>query len=189
MPSFNIETFRQALSYDGARPNLFQVLANFPTNVVGGVTVLQKASFLIKAASLPGNTLGVATQPYYGREVKFAGNRTFDPWTITVINDADFAIKNSFESWMNLMNSNAGNVRDTSMLNTIAYSCDWTVNQLNLDQSIAKTYIFRDAFPTDISPIDLDWGNNDIIEEFSVTIQYQYWEASVASALSPVTTS
>ena len=102
--AFNVSEFRSNMVGDGARPNLFQVSLTFPTLVDGAVTAGQKTTFMAKAAQLPGSSLGTVTQHYFGREVKLVGNRTFANWTITVINDEDFAIRNALESWSNAIN-------------------------------------------------------------------------------------
>ena len=141
-------------------------------------------SFLAKSAQLPGSTLGIVPIFYQGREIKFAGNRTFADWTITVINDEDFSIRNSIEKWMNGINSNSTNIRNMSGVlqgpsaaSNINYTVDAQVNQYGKsnDTNPSKTYNFVGMFPVDLSPIDLDWGTNDTIEEFTVTFAYQYW--------------
>ena len=104
--SFNVSQFRSNIKFDGARPNLFEVSLSFPTAVINGTNSGQQALFLAKAAQLPGSTIGTVSLNYFGRELKFAGNRTFTDWTITIINDEDFGIRNSLENWMNLINSN-----------------------------------------------------------------------------------
>ena len=184
---FEISKFTTNLAGDGARPNLFQVvMSGLPDLPVEGI------SYLAKSAQLPGSTLGIVPLFYQGREVKFAGNRTFADWTITIINDENFRIRNSIEKWMNGINSNAGNVRNMNgVLNFanaasgIPYTIDAKVNQYSKDgETISKTYNFVGMFPVDLSPIDLDWGTNDTIEEFTVTFAYQYWTSdSSAPAL------
>ena len=178
---FEIQKFTQALANDGARPNLFQVIMAGLPNSVGG-----QLSFLAKSAQLPGSTLGIVPLFYQGREVKFAGNRTFADWTITVINDEGFQIRNSMEIWMNGINSHASNIRDMNNVlqstspSNINYTIDATVNQYGKTSDTApiKSYNFVGMFPVDLSPIDLDWGTNDTIEEFTVTFAYQYWTAN-----------
>ena len=114
---------------------------------------------------------------YFGRELKFAGNRTFADWTITIINDEDFVVRNSFERWMNGLNSHRGNLRNAVALSPSSYTTDAEVRQYGKLGNVIKSYKFIGMFPSDITPIDVDWGSNDTIEEFSVTLSYQWWEA------------
>ena len=174
--AFNISQFRSNIKFDGARANLFEVSLNFPSTITSGTASSSQALFLAKSAQLPGSTIGVAPLYYFGRELKFAGNRTFTDWTITVINDEDFGIRNSLESWMNSINSNTSNVRNPSLNTPLGYTVNALVTQYGKDTSTLKQYRFVGLFPIDISPIDLDWGSNDAIEEYSVTFAYQYWE-------------
>lgn len=192
---FNLNEFRSKLSLDGARPNLFQVNMKLPTFATQGTATKaqSKLSFMIKSAQLPGSTIGTVPVYYFGRELKFAGNRTFPDWTVTVINDEDFSIRQAFESWMNSINSHAANQRNANAYNTTQYTTDLYVDQFaknnaqgttNADSvfdGAIKTYRFIGAFPVDVSPIDLDWGSNDTIEEFTVTFSYQWWESTGSS--------
>ena len=174
--AFNVAEFRANMVGDGARPNLFQVTLVFPTVAENGAAAGQKTTFMAKTAQLPGSTVNTVTVPYFGRELKFAGNRTFADWTVTIINDEDFAIRNAFESWMRGINENEQNVRSNRARSTLQYGADATVTQFSKDGKAIKRYQMVGMFPTDISAIDLDWGSNDAIEEFSVTFAYQYWE-------------
>lgn len=182
---FDIGQFRSEMGFDGARPNLFEVSMTFPLFALQGLNLAanpaSKLTFMCKTAQLPGSTVGVVPVQYFGRELKFAGNRTFADWTITVINDEDFVVRNIFESWMNGINSHVGNVRNPLAINPRDYTQDAFVTQYgkgNLEGPFGiKKYKFIGVFPTDITPIDLDWGSNDTIEEFSVTLSYQWWEA------------
>lgn len=187
--AFNIQEFRNTLNRDGARPNLFEVRMNFPTTVVSGATLASRElTFMARSAQLPGSSIGSVVVPYFGREVKFAGNRTFPDWSVTIINDEDFVIRNAFERWHNGINGNALNRRNGSFQTPISYSADATVIQYGKTGTPIKTYQFVGMFPIDVAPIDLDWGANDTIEEYAVTFQYQYWVSNttdrVSSALS-----
>lgn len=179
--AFNVADFRSNLIGDGARPNLFQVNLNFPAIANNGQTAGQKATFMAKAAQLPGSSVGTVPMYYFGREMKFAGNRTFPDWTIQIINDEDFLIRNSLESWLNAINSHQGNVRSGLASNPTSYTVDASVSQYGKTGNILKQYSFVGMFPIDIAPIDLDWGSNDTIEEYSVTFAYQYWTAGTTS--------
>ena len=174
--AFNVSEFRSNMVGDGARPNLFQVSLTFPTLVDGAVTAGQKTTFMAKAAQLPGSTIGSISVPYFGRELKFAGNRTFADWSITIINDEDFAIRNAFESWMNLINSHAENKRNPGSVGPSTYTVDAEVVQYGKSGNELKRYKFVGMWPQDLAPIDLAWDSNDTIEEFAVTFGYQYWE-------------
>lgn len=179
--AFNVAEFRANMIGDGARPNLFQVTLTFPTIADNAVVAGQKATFMAKSAQLPGSTVGTVPVYYFGRELKFAGNRTFTDWTLQIINDEDFTIRNSIESWMNAMNSHATNVRAAGAKNPAGYTVDAEVTQYGKTGDALKTYKFVGLFPLDLAPIDLDWGSNDSIEEYAVTFAYQWWEASTTS--------
>ena len=160
---FNITDFKGNFPFDGARPNLFEV--NIPV-------FDQKLTFTAKTAQLPGSTVGTIEVPYFGRTIKMAGNRTFPEWTITVINDEDFIIRNQLEEWMARINGHESNLAEAFYSQ---YSFDAEVYQYGKQGNILKTYTFIDMFPIDISPIDVSWDANDAIEEYAVTFQYQYW--------------
>jgi hypothetical protein len=174
--AFNVNQFRSQLTGDGARPNLFEVSLPFPAFSAPG-NAQTKTTFMCKTAQLPGSTLGVVPVQYFGRELKFVGNRTFADWTVTIINDEDFAVRNAFERWMNGINSHNLNVRNPIAGTPLGYSVDGQVTQFGKAGNTIKKYNFVGMFPTDITPIDVDWGSNDTIEEFSVTLTYQFWEA------------
>jgi len=179
--AFQISDFRSNILGDGARPNLFSVTLVFPTIAANGSAAGQKTTFMAKAAQLPGSTIGQVSQYYFGREIKFAGNRSFTDWTLQIINDEDFVIRNSLESWMNAMNSNEGNVRNTNAVNPSNYQVDATVTQYGKAGDTLKSYNFVGLFPIDVAPIDLDWGSNDTIEEYSTTFAFQYWTSNTTT--------
>jgi|TARA_R100000541_G_scaffold58974_2_gene71279 hypothetical protein len=174
--AFNVNEFRSQMIGDGARPNLFEVSMPFPAFSNAG-NAQQKMTFMCKTAQLPGATLGVVPVQYFGRELKFVGNRTFMDWTISVINDEDFSVRNAFERWMNGINSHALNVRNPLATSPGGYSVDGQVTQFGKSGDGIKKYNFVGLFPTDLTPIDVDWGANDTMEEFSVTLSYQWWES------------
>ena len=160
---FNITDFKGNFPFDGARPNLFEV--NIPV-------FDQKLTFTAKTAQLPGSTVGTIEVPYFGRTIKMAGNRTFPEWTITVINDEDFVVRNQLEEWMARINGHESNLAEAFYSQ---YAFDAEVYQYGKQGNIIKTYTFIDMFPADIYPIDVSWDANDAIEEYAVTFQYQYW--------------
>jgi hypothetical protein len=179
--AFNVAEFRANMIGDGARPNLFSVTLVFPTIAANGTAAGQKTTFMAKSAQLPGSTVGTVPVFYFGRELKFAGNRTFTDWTLQIINDEDFIIRNSLESWMNAINSHASNVRNTGAVNPSSYTVDAIVTQYGKAGNELKSYKFVGVFPLDIAPIDLDWGSNDVIEEYSATFAFQYWESNTTT--------
>jgi hypothetical protein len=179
--AFNVAEFRSNMIGDGARPNLFQVTLTFPTVAANGVAASQKTSFMAKTAQLPGSTVNSFPIYYFGRELKFAGNRSFADWTLQIINDEDFVIRDSMESWMNAINSHATNVRNGNAVNPLGYTVDATVTQYGKAGEALKSYKFVGLFPVDLAPIDLDWSSNDSIEEYGVTFAYQWWEAVTTS--------
>lgn len=179
--AFNVSEFRANMIGDGARPNLFSVSLIFPTIAQNATAAGQKITFMAKTAQLPGSTIGTVPVYYFGREMKFAGNRTFADWTLTIINDEDFVIRNSLESWMNTINSHSGNVRNAAALSSNGYSVDASVIQYGKTGNELKKYNFVGLFPLDLAPIDLDWGSNDAIEEYTATFAYQFWETDTTS--------
>ena len=176
--AFNVNSFRTQLAGDGARPNLFEVRLTFPNYATSGVAASVKSSFMVKTAALPGSTVGMVTVPYFGREVKVAGNRTFADWSVTVINDEDFLIRNAMENWLRGINDNVTNLRSTRARTSQSYGVDAEVVQYSKDGKALKKYKFVGMFPTDVAQIDLDWGSNDTIEEYTVNFAYQYWESA-----------
>jgi len=204
----SLSQFKSKLIGGGARPNLFEVSLNVPGAAAGvnlglqgdgdGQFDAEKFTFLCKAAALPASNISPIEVPFRGRTMKVAGDRTFDTWTITVINDEDFQYRRAFEAWM----QNIGQYSDHSGLTSpVDYMADATVLQLgrgtqnggNSDFTSGRTpgretgtgtggnasvlaqYKFKDIFPTSISAIDLSYDTTDTIEEFTVEFQVQYW--------------
>ena len=181
IPLRKITDFKSKLTGGGARPNLFEVVLAFPTSVspVNENEVLQKSRFLVKAAALPASTIAPVEIPFRGRILKVAGDRTFETWTITVINDTDFMIRSAMEKWMNTINK----LEDASgITNPVDYQSDAVVHQLDRDGSTLRSYKFKSIFPTNISTIDLSYETTDTVEEFTVEMQVLYWEAFKGSS-------
>lgn len=182
----NIGDFKAALVGGGARSSLFEVELNFPngSSVTGGTQVTATSStdtqsvlqglgnFLVKSAALPASNITPIEVPFRDRILKLAGERTFDTWTVSVINDTDFKLRNAFEKWMNGINnlSNGG-----GKINPIEYYATARVFQLDRNGNILRRYKFVDVFPTNISQIDLSYDSVDQIEEFSVEFQVTHW--------------
>lgn len=175
MTVFNVERFKAALTSGGSRPNQFMVQLSFPTFVPGQAIAVARSSFLITAAELPGQTINPAIAMYRGREVKFAGDRIFNPWTVTILNDAEMSIRNALEQWMNGMEDL---VDKRGRLHPSEYQRDLDVFQLDRNGNITKAYKMVNAFPMDISPVALSFDINDQISSFSATFQYQHFVSS-----------
>jgi hypothetical protein len=188
----NISQFKSKLIGGGARPNLFEVSVTFPTGVDLGIQGdgtgtfdSENFRFLCKAAALPGSNVAPIDVPFRGRILKVAGDRTFDVWTVTVINDENFSHRRAFEAWM----QNVAQYGDHSGLtNPNDYMGNATVYQLGRSKSntqgtgttgesanILAQYKFVDIFPTNVSNIDLSYDTSDTIEEFTVEFQVQYY--------------
>jgi hypothetical protein len=182
MASFNVQEFRAQMTMDGARPNLFNCELPFLGNLLGTAAV--KYNFMCRTAQLPGSTVNQVPVNYFGRELKFAGNRTFTEWTVTIINDEDFVVRNAFELWMSRLNSHVSNLRAANSLSPAQYQQDGFVTQFGKTGDIIKAYKFVGMFPIDITPIELDWGANDTIEEYAVTFAYQWWESDTTDSVS-----
>ena len=173
-PLRTITDFKSKMAGGGARPNLFEVELVFPDPIAIENDVKEKSRFLVKAAQLPASNITPIEVNFRGRILKIAGDRTFDTWTVTVINDVDFSIRSAFEKWMNFINK----MEDaTGAQDPAAYQPDAYVHQLDRDGSTLRTYKFHDVFPTNISAVDLSYETVDTVEEFTVEFQVQWWEA------------
>ena len=172
MAVLNIDDFKAKLKGGGARANLFKATINFPAYAQGDVEI---TSFMCKAAQLPASIMGIIEIPFRGRQLKIAGDRTFETWSPTIINDTDFKVRNAMERWMNGINAHSAN---TGLVAPADYSADLIVEQLDRDEAVLKKYNFRGCFPTNVSAIDLAYETNDAIEEFTVEFQVQYWESN-----------
>ena len=170
--SLRIDDLKAKLTGGGARPNLFKATIDFP-NYAGGNSEL--TSFLCKAAQMPSSVIGQIDVPFRGRQLKVAGDRTFENWTITVINEDNFEIRNAFERWANGINEHRNG---TGILNPAEYQSDLIIEQLNRQNEVIKTINLRGAFPVNVAGIDLSYDTTDTIEEYTVEFAYQYWDAS-----------
>ena len=169
--AFNINQFAGALKGGGARSSLFQVQITNPIN--GGADAL--VPFMCRATSIPASTVGVIAMPYFGREIKIAGNRTYDVWTPTIINDEDFGIRNSMEEWSHAINAAQRNVNSAGGSAPSLYKANAQVTQFSKTGDVLRVYNFVGIWPTEVSTIDLDWSN-ETVEEFTVTFAFDYWE-------------
>lgn len=164
----SISEFLGALKGGGARPNRFEIQINFPAFAAGSEEIRQTA-FLVQSTSLPGSTLGTIVQGFRGRQLKLPGDRTFDSWEATFLNDTDFALRDAFERWHNGINSYKTN---TGLTAADEYFATVAVYQLDAQDNRIKEYVLRMAWPSVIAPIDLAMDSNDTIETFSVTFEY-----------------
>ena len=170
-----IDDFKANLIGGGARANQFRVTITPPPGIAIGLDV-RRTSFMCKGTNLPAQELTPIEVPFRGRKIYIAGDREFaETWTTTFINDTDFMVRNALERWSNGINDLALN---TGVVDPADYQTDLTVEQLDRDDTILKTYIFRSAWPVNISQIELTSEAADALEEFECTWRYQHFEAS-----------
>lgn len=165
--TFAVDTFKGELEYGGARPNLFEVTITNPTG--GGLDTLR---FQAKAASMPASVVGQIDVPYFGRQIKVSGDRTFENWNITVINDEDMLLHKSFEDWLFKLNSYAPNLRTVEKL---SYKADASVEHFAKTGDSIRKYSFKGMFPVNLGAVELAWDSNDAVEEFTVELAYDYY--------------
>ena len=188
-PNRDITKFREKLNAGGVRSNLFEVqIPNIPG---GGQDVSEEIEFLVKAAEIPASNIGNIPVPFRGRVLPIAGDRTFDPWTVTIINDTDFLIRDAMERWSNSINDlqTAQGIVDPELYQTSA-----DVKQLSRlgdgpgdTEPILRQYRFEGIYPNVISSIPLDFGATDQIEEFQVTFNYLFYEVTIPAVSAELT--
>lgn len=175
----NVSGFLSKVS-QGVRPNMFEVSIQFPAGA--GADDTEIVTYMCKSAALPSSNVGVIEVPFRGRTVKIAGDRTFDNWSATFINDKDFKTRSYFEKWLEQINSHQANT--AGIIDPTQYGRTVTVKQLEKDDSaggeVVRSYKLWYAFPTSASAIDLAYDSNDQIEEFSIEFQYSYWTVAGA---------
>jgi hypothetical protein len=170
-----IDDFKANLIGGGARANQYKVIITPPTGIAIGLNV-RRASFLVTGSSLPAQTLAEIAIPFRGRSIYIAGDRSFDDtWSTSFINDTDFMIRNAMERWSNGINDLAAG---TGVISPADYQTDLTVEHLDRDDTVLKSYIFRSAWPTSVSAIELTNEAAGAMETFDVTWRYQHFEAS-----------
>ena len=173
----NINDFKAKLAGGGARANQFKVTMPFPGYAqVGGE--IEDLAFLCTTAQIPAMNVGLVNVPFRGRQIKIAGDRTFGDWSITVLNDTNFKLRNAFERWQSGINNMSDN---EGLSNPVDYQVDAFVDQLDRNGNTLKSYTLRGAFPTEVAAIDLNFGTNDEVETFGVTFQYQYFETNTTT--------
>ena len=173
----NINDFKAKLAGGGARANQFKVVMPFPGYAqVGGE--IEEMAFLCKGTQLPGMTIPVLEVPFRGRKIKIAGDRTYADWTVTVLNDTNFKLRNAFERWSNGINTATDN---EGLTNPADYQVDPFVDHLDRNGATIKSYTFRGLFPTEIAAIELTYDEAAAVEEFTVTMAYQYFESNTTT--------
>jgi len=174
----NISDFKAQLTGGGARANQFRVELSFPSYVTLGAIAGVQAQFLCNAAQLPSSTIEPIQTLYRGRPVNFAGERTFQPWAVSIYNDTNFNIRNALEQWSNGIQNNGST---NGITNPANYQVDLAVHQLDRNGATVKTYKFVDAFPSEIGDIQLGYDQGNAIETFNVTFQYNYWTSNTST--------
>ena len=183
----NVTEFLQKIR-QGVKPNMFLVDINFPGGLSKTGEEKDLTNILCKSAALPASNMGVIEVPFRGRTVKISGDRTFDTWTATFVNDEDMKIRSFMEEWVGQLNTHNGNTAPlfTPETSGTGYMADLTVKQLEKDASaggsIIREYKLWHCFPTNISQIDLAYDSNDQISEFTVEFQLTYWTAEPGAA-------
>ena len=184
----NIQEFRSRMTGGGARSNLFEVEITFPDGIgISESSVSDKVPFLVKAAEIPASNLGNIPVPYRGRVLPIAGDRTFDPWTVTVINDTGFLIRDAMEKWSKSIND----IQTAhGSINPEVYQTSARVFQKSREgngpsdtEKDLRIYKFEGIYPNVVSSIPLDFGATDQIEEFQVTFNYLFYEVLTAGGL------
>jgi len=207
-----IDAFKTKLKGGGARSNLFEVSFGSEQGGLPGTTATSTGAtnsifsqlntsfeegdlMLIKAAGMPASNITEIPVPFRGRTLKIAGDRTFDIWTITVINDTDFKWRSFFEKWVNFITKASDG---SGTINPSEYMADMNVVQLSRGPGVSpntintnsiqtlRKYIVHGVFPTTVSTIDLSYNNENEIEEFTVDLQVQWWEAKTGNNVSDV---
>ena len=173
---FNVNKFKASLKHGGARPSLFKVIFDYPSGITEPPI---KASFLVKSTTIPASTIGSYDVFYHGKAIKVAGDRTFDTWDTTIINDEDFGIRNTLENWMGAISDHKLNTRDKRIFNTsegdvAKYKSTLKVIQYSKGGEELRAYVFKGAWPSALSTINLDWATQEI-EEFTCTWMYDSW--------------
>ena len=189
--AFAVTEFKSNLKHGGARPSLFRVEFQYPSGITTRPNPPNQASFLVKTTTIPASTIGSYDVFYHGKAIHVAGDRTFDTWDTTIINDEDFGIRNSLESWMAAISNHTLNTRDKKLFqsndmsegSSAKYKSSLKVTQYSKAGDDLRTYIFKGAWPSALSTINLDWSSQEI-EEFTCTWMYDSWFVSAATSAS-----
>ena len=186
--AFTPSDFKTKLSKagGGARPSLYKVKINYSVDT--SFSVLSPQNLLVKAAAMPGSTIAPLAVNYAGRAYKWLGFRTYDNWTVTVINDEDFAIRNKMMEWMRYlageMDGDRGPTYGDPTLSMGGYfDGDATVTQLGTDGTDKASYKMHNLWPTELGEIAVDWSS-DAIQEYTIGFAYDYWGSGTGSSSS-----
>ncbi len=182
---FSVTQFKAHLSKGGARPSLFNVEFQYPSGIQSFLSSLafpNQAKFLVKTTTIPASTIGSYDVFYHGKAIKVAGDRTFETWDTTIINDEDFGIRKVLEEWMAAISNHSLNTRDKVKFPSndkveggdASYKSTLKVTQFSKGGEELRTYKFKGAWPSNLSTINLDWGTQEI-EEFTCTWLYDSW--------------
>ena len=175
MAQRSIEDFKAVLAGGGVRPTMFEVEMTFPAPVVSDPTLAtNESTFLIKTAALPGSNIGEIAVPFRGRKLKVSGDRTFDDWTVNVLNDVSFGLRKAFEEWSERIQNHNYALGSTTLTD---YFASAIVRQLDRDGTQLRAYRFEGIWPKTVAEIGLDFDTTDTVEEYDVTFAVQYWSA------------
>ena len=166
--AFNITEFTSNLQFGGARPSLFEVNMTNPINTAAD----NRFRFSCRVAQIPATTVTPITTQYFGRPIKFAANRTYEDWSVTIINDEDFSVRSTLEEWCEAINGTHSNL-SSAFSNT--YKSQAEVIHYGKIGDVLRKYTIQGMWPTNIAAIDLDWSNADVIEEYTVTFSLDHW--------------
>lgn len=187
--AFKIDTFKSNISgrgsYSFTRSNLFEISIEFPGKIGNSAATAakQQMEFLGRAAAVPSYTQGTVEVPFRGRTLKIAGDRTYEPFTVTIMNTQDHQLRNAFEKWASILQFETHNFATSAGLggNGMGVFGKAEVSLLRRnkkdegeDYKIMRTYTMHNIWPSSVSAVDLDWGNNDAVQEFTVEFQVQY---------------
>jgi hypothetical protein len=183
MTVLNVDNFKKTLKGGGARSNLFTVELDLPGAISfdGEGSMNEASQFLVKTAEIPGSTISPIIIPFRGRQLKISGDKTFEPWTVTVLNDVNFTIRRAMESWMNYMNNHQDNQGESNPVN---YEANLKVSQIDRNTGLPfgdQTWTFVGAWPSDLAAIPVSFDAENQIEEYQITFQYQYWTSDRTS--------
>lgn len=173
--AFSLNDFKSNMADGGARPSLFEVQLTWPTGISSSA-VSGQSVFFVRAATIPAATVGVISVPYQGRKLKYAGDRTYEDITLTILNDEGFKIRKALEDWTNAITGLGDNLQSRLIGQPGFFTSDVHMTQYKRNGDVAIAYRLKDAWPQNIGTISLDWDTNDQIETYDVTISYQWFE-------------
>ena len=190
--AFSVTEFKSNLKQGGARPSLFKVKFQYPSGISTPPT---KSEFLVKATTIPASTIGSYDVFYHGKAIHVAGDRSFDTWDTTIINDEDFGIRDTLENWMATISNHTLNTRDKDVFQandrsegqSAKYKASLMVTQFSKTGDDLRTYVFTGAWPSALSTINLDWATASEIEEFTCTWMYDSWFVSAGTSANNLT--